>query len=1796
MRTPAFTATGGLFFFRLVMSVAVCLAFGASEAQARHPEHLHCHVHEHSEGEVSERKVLRHCESAQPLALGEAGARTFLLRHAWEIGLKLDLSDLAVAEYQESLGAVRTRFEHVLLGLPVHDSEVSINQALDGEVLALYSNYRALTPSSSAVPTLDAAAAESVAIAAAGSVSSRLPSASQLVWYPLPDGSAQLAWRLTVYSGEPLGDFLTLVDAHSGKLLFQENRIAFDTGSGLVHLPTPVQTSGNSSLSDNGDSASAALNAERVNVTLLGLDAGVGTLKGEYVDLVSLAGGLAVPDADEPTRVYNYERSDDRFEQVTIYHSIDSIQRYFHSLGFDDDVGAANGIRDFPTLANAHWYTQDQSFYSTGDDAVHFGDGGVDDGEDADIIAHEYGHAVQHDQNACWGGGEMGAMGEAFGDYLAASFYADDGDVTFQASHAACVGEWDATSYGSTTPPCLRRVDGNKMYPTDLVGQVHADGEIWSRALWDIRTAIGGTTADQLVLEHHFTVPCNATMPDAANELIQADANLNAGVNEAAIRVAFCDRGILSGAACIPPSGLSLAYAISPDPAVAGQVATFTLTASNSSASTIAAVVLSATVPAGSSYVAASASDSGTESAGTITWPSLDISSGAVVQRTFQVLVDPGAGTSILFSDDMESGTAAWTTSHGSGTLDWALGTTNPHKHEHHVEPIAAKAASCAGGMADIYPCENVDLHTYMPIATIGGGAGSDGWGWTDSLTGTEYILMGRSSGTSFIDISDPANPVYLGDLPTHTVNSDWRDIKVYNDHAFIVSEASGHGMQVFDLTQLRSVTTPPVTFSATAHYPGFSNAHNLWINEATGFAYAVGTSVCSGGLTMIDISTPTSPVSAGCFSADGYTHDVECVTYAGPDTAHVGKEICLASNEDTVTIVDVTNKGAPMQLSRSTYAGSGYTHQGVLSADQAYFLVDDELDEQNLGHNTKTWVWDVSDLEAPVLVGSHLSSLPAIDHNQYIKDGFVYQANYQAGLRILKIEDLATADLCEVASFDVYPSSDGAAFNGAWNVYPFFASGVVAVHAIEGLAIVQPQLAGLTCPVGPPAAEHAWFASDPSVVSDQYLAMTTPVAITPGTELQFWHDFLTENSYDGGVVEYSTNGGVSWTDIGALITQNGYTGTISTSFSSPIGGRQAFEGTSSGYIQTLADLSSLAGQSVQVRFRMASDSSVSSTGWYVDDVIIGSTVSLSSTAQSTGGASESVNLVASVVAGGGNSDPVVSVNAGLVVDEGASAVIGTAQLQVTDADVGDTLTYTVTAPPASGSLNLGTSFTQAQIDANALSYTQDGSEVTSDGFTFTVSDGAGGTIGSTVFVITVTPTNDAPVLAVNTGATVLEAGSVVIGNTELQVTDADAGDTLTYTVTSAPASGSLNLGTSFTQAQIDANALSYTQDGSEVTSDSFTFTVSDGNGGSIGATVFAITVTPTNDNPVLAVNTGATVDEAGSVVIGNTELQVTDADAGDTLTYTVTSAPASGSLNLGTSFTQAQIDANALSYTQDGSEVTSDSFTFTVSDGNGGSIGATVFAITVTPVNDAPVLAVNAGAVVAEGAAVTIGSAQLQATDADPGTTLTFTVTSAPSSGALNLASSFTQADIDLGNLNYTQDGSEVTSDAFSFTVSDGNGGSIGSTVFAITVTPVNDAPSLGLASLPDATEGVLYSVLITPTDPDVGDVLTVTLVGGPGWIEPLVDNGNGTWTLEGVPQPGDAGNRVVTLRVTDSGTPVLDEQLALDLLVLSSGPVAVPTLGFWFTCALMAILATLGAHRATSGRRISQGSPGSL
>lgn len=370
----------------------------------------------------------------------------------------------------------------------------------------------------------------------------------------------------------------------------------------------------------------------------------------------------------------------------------------------------------------------------------------------------------------------------------------------------------------------------------------------------------------------------------------------------------------------------------------------------------------------------------------------------------------------------------------------------------------------CVGGFAGPYPCARVDLAAFVPIASIGGGRANDIWGWMDPATRREYALVGRTNGTSFVDISNPGAPLYLGTLPPHTTSSTWRGIKVYANHAFIVSEASGHGLQVFDLTQLRSVASPPRTFSETAHYAGFSNSHTVAINEDTGFLYAAGTNTCAGGLHMIDVRNPVTPVFAGCFSADGYTHDTQCVLYAGLHAAYTGREICFNSNENTLTVVDVTNKAAPVMLARTNYAGRGYTHQGWLTPDHHYFLLDDEKDETSLKTNTRTHVWDVSLLTSPRVIGIYEGASTAIDHNLYIRGSHAFESNYRSGLRVLDTTGVASARLREIGFFDVHPEDDQPTYSGTWSNYPFFPSGVVVVSNIErGLFVLRPKLTPLT-------------------------------------------------------------------------------------------------------------------------------------------------------------------------------------------------------------------------------------------------------------------------------------------------------------------------------------------------------------------------------------------------------------------------------------------------------------------------------------------------------------------------------------------------------------------------------------------------------------------------------------------------------------------------------------------------------------------------------------------------------------
>jgi choice-of-anchor B domain-containing protein len=404
-------------------------------------------------------------------------------------------------------------------------------------------------------------------------------------------------------------------------------------------------------------------------------------------------------------------------------------------------------------------------------------------------------------------------------------------------------------------------------------------------------------------------------------------------------------------------------------------------------------------------------------------------------------------------------------------------GPQQKHEGEQPGDPEAGEPSPalgftpCRNGHANVYPCRNVDLASYMPLEDLGAEPNEKAagiWGWTDPATHHEYALIALRSRVSFVDVTNARHPRFVGDLMGRAVGVSNREVNVYGNFAFVVADAGGaNGMQVFDLTQLREAheaDNEPVRFAESAELLSstIQRVHNLNVNAETGFAYAVGGNGCDGGLRIINVNDPLNPQEGVCWKdpEHAYIHDLQCVVYRGPDRRFTGREICFASAEDALLIIDVTDKSAPQKISRTTYPGAGYTHQGWLAKNQKFFLMDDELDELSDEVNTRTYIWNLADLTAPRQFATYKATTEATDHNQYVRGNFVYQSNYRAGLRILDISKIAAGKLREVAYFDIVPDSDEAGFEGAWGNYPFFPSGTVVVSGIsQGLYVLKPKL-----------------------------------------------------------------------------------------------------------------------------------------------------------------------------------------------------------------------------------------------------------------------------------------------------------------------------------------------------------------------------------------------------------------------------------------------------------------------------------------------------------------------------------------------------------------------------------------------------------------------------------------------------------------------------------------------------------------------------------------------------------------
>ena len=426
--------------------------------------------------------------------------------------------ELRLTKIQSSLTGRHLRFHQYYNGIEVYGAAISLHTNHSGQIRVIHSNYFPQI-SISTVAALSPEQAISIAIAGSGALDLRKPPHANVVIFPSHDAGRlgdyanayRLAYRVIVHSHHPLASWEYIIDANTGEPLQQRNLLRFADGRGRVFNPNPVVALKDFTLMDQDDSAGAVPEAAYTDVILPQLD-GSGFLDGPYVST-----RLTPNRANEPTLEFNYLRDDPRFEEVMAYYHVDAVGRYLKGLGFDF-------VSDWQISANVHFGMTRAGFYDPSDGSINFGDAGVDVAEDAEVIIHEYGHAILDRQVPDFNKGEGGAIHEGFSDFLAASFFSAVSDGFSD----SIVFEWA----GSDDPEvATRSVNSNKRYPQDIVGQPHADGQIWSAALWEIFEVLGRDASIRLVIESHFFLSPDAELVDAASAIFMADQELNGGVN-----------------------------------------------------------------------------------------------------------------------------------------------------------------------------------------------------------------------------------------------------------------------------------------------------------------------------------------------------------------------------------------------------------------------------------------------------------------------------------------------------------------------------------------------------------------------------------------------------------------------------------------------------------------------------------------------------------------------------------------------------------------------------------------------------------------------------------------------------------------------------------------------------------------------------------------------------------------------------------------------------------------------------------------------------------------------------------------------------------------------------------------------------------------------------------------------------------------------------------------------------------------------------------------------------------------
>ena len=393
--------------------------------------------------------------------------------------------------------------------------------------------------------------------------------------------------------------------------------------------------------------------------------------------------------------------------------------------------------------------------------------------------------------------------------------------------------------------------------------------------------------------------------------------------------------------------------------------------------------------------------------------------------------------------------------------------------------PDAWKLMSMAPPVADpgdaTFPSKNIELITWVPVnnfpgysGSINNQSGADCWGYTSS-SGREYALMCVGWGTSVVEVTDPANPVFITTIPG--ADSLWHDVTVVGDYAYAVSDQSGPGIQVIDLS---NVDAGQATLVRNYSQGGHSTTHTIVSNPDSGYLYLCGGNAANGGMVPASTTDPTFPVFTGGGWTTQYVHEAQIVSYdSGP---YDGKEIAFLFAAgpyynglvDGLAIADVTDKNNVQTLSFIRYPGLRFCHQGWITDDRKYLYINDELDSPGSGNVPRFLcrVFDIQDLTNPRLITTFNNGLPAIDHNEYAVGRYLYQSNYTSGFRVWDIFDPLRP--VEVAYIDTRPEDDGTAYNGAWGNYPYFASGTLLISDIQrGLFVAKLSLLEYT-PIDP--------------------------------------------------------------------------------------------------------------------------------------------------------------------------------------------------------------------------------------------------------------------------------------------------------------------------------------------------------------------------------------------------------------------------------------------------------------------------------------------------------------------------------------------------------------------------------------------------------------------------------------------------------------------------------------------------------------------------------------------------------